>query len=52
MDAGMLMASTATGQGLQPMKDIASAQAFAMTVEPEGGSVNPTLSTMTVVGNI
>ncbi|GAB3325038.1 hypothetical protein GCM10027511_33900 [Hymenobacter humi] len=52
VDAGMLMASTATGQGLQPMKDIASAQAFAMTVEPEGGSVNPTLSTMTVVGNI
>jgi anti-sigma-K factor RskA len=52
VDAGMLTASTATGEGLQPMKDIASAQAFAMTVEPEGGSANPTLSTMTVVGNI
>ena len=52
VDAGMLLASTATGQGLQPMKDIASAQAFAMTVEPEGGSANPTMSTMTVIGNI
>lgn len=52
IDAGMLSATTATGQGLQSMKDIASAQTFAMTVEPEGGSVNPTLSTMTVVGNI
>ncbi|MDO7847716.1 anti-sigma factor [Hymenobacter sp. M29] len=52
VDAGVLTASTATGQGLQLMKDIASAQTFAMTVEPEGGSVNPTLSTMTVVGNI
>ncbi|MDO7852430.1 anti-sigma factor [Hymenobacter convexus] len=52
VDAGVLTASTASGQGLQPMKDIASAQTFAMTVEPEGGSVNPTLSTMTVVGNI
>jgi anti-sigma-K factor RskA len=52
IDAGVLTAATATGEGLQHMKDIASAQTFAMTVEPEGGSVNPTLSTMTVVGNI
>ena len=52
VDAGVLTAATATGEGLQHMKDIASAQTFAMTVEPAGGSVNPTLSTMTVVGNI
>ncbi|OGX86829.1 anti-sigma factor [Hymenobacter glacialis] len=52
VDAGVLLASTATGEGIQQMKDIASAQAFAMTVEPMGGSVNPTLSTMTVVGTI
>jgi hypothetical protein len=52
VDAGMLTAATATGEGIQQMKDIASAQTFAMTVEPEGGSVSPTLSTMTVVGNI
>jgi anti-sigma-K factor RskA len=52
VDAGVLTVATATGEGLQLMKDIASAQTFAMTVEPAGGSVNPTLSTMTVVGNI
>lgn len=52
VDAGMLTAATTQGEGLQQMKDIASAQTFAMTVEPTGGSVNPTLSTMTVVGNI
>ena len=52
VDAGVLTAATATGEGIQHMKDIASAQTFAMTIEPTGGSVNPTLSTMTVVGNI
>ena len=52
VDAGVLTLATATGQGLQHMNDIASAQKFAMTVEPTGGSTNPTLSTMTVVGNI
>jgi len=52
VDAGVLTAATATGEGIQHMKDITSAQTFAMTIEPAGGSVNPTLSTMTVVGNI
>lgn len=52
VDAGMLAAATAAGDSLQQMKDISSAQAFAMTVEPAGGSVNPTMSTMTVIGNI
>lgn len=52
VDAGVLAATTAAGEGLQQMKDIASAQAFAMTVENAGGSPTPTLSTMTVVGNI
>jgi len=52
VDAGVLAANTAAGDSLQQMKDIASAQAFAMTVEPTGGSVGPTLDTMTVIGNI
>ena len=52
IDAGVLTATTATGEGLQQMKDIASAQAFAVTVEPTGGSVGPTPGTMTVIGNI
>jgi anti-sigma-K factor RskA len=50
VDAGVLAAATTAGDSLQQMKDISSAQAFAMTVEPEGGSENPTLATMTVLG--
>ena len=52
VDAGVLTMATATGEGIQHMKDIASAQTFAMTVEPMGGSLSPNLPTMTVVGNI
>lgn len=52
VDAGMLTAATTAGTGLQQMKDIGSAQAFAMTVEPTGGSAGPTMNTMTVIGNI
>ncbi|QJX48358.1 anti-sigma factor [Hymenobacter taeanensis] len=52
VDAGVLAVATAAGDSIQQMKDIASAQAFAMTVEPVGGSASPTLTTMTVLGNI
>ncbi|RYY20245.1 MAG: anti-sigma factor [Cytophagaceae bacterium] len=52
VDAGMLTAATTAGTGMQQMKDIGSAQAFAMTVEPVGGSAGPTMNTMTVIGNI
>jgi len=52
VDAGVLAANTAAGDSIQQMKNIASAQAFAMTVEPTGGSAGPTLATMTVIGNM
>lgn len=52
VDAGIVATATATGQGMQQMKDVARAQAFAMTVEPAGGSAQPTLSTMTVMGAV
>jgi len=52
VDAGVLAATTAAGDSLQQMKDITSAQAFAMTVEDEGGSPTPTLSTMAVMGKL
>jgi hypothetical protein len=52
VDAGVLTAAATAGSDMQQMKDIASAQAFAMTVEPTGGSAGPTLNTMTVIGNI
>lgn len=34
------------------MKTFASAQAFAVTLEPRGGSVNPTMSAMVVIGEV
>ena len=43
VDAGMLAANTATGSDMQQMKDITNAQAFAMTIEPAGGSVSPSM---------
>lgn len=47
VDAGML-----TGEKLQPkkMKNFATAQAFAITMEKEGGSLNPTMEAMMVMG--
>ena len=52
VDAGILATTTATDQGMQQMKNVARAQAFAMTVEPIGGSSKPTLETMTVMGAV
>jgi anti-sigma-K factor RskA len=37
---------------LVAMKTIASAQAFAVTLEPKGGSVVPTMEQMYVIGNV
>lgn len=34
------------------MKTFASAQAFAVTLEPRGGSVNPTMEAMVVIGEV
>lgn len=36
----------------QKMENFAAAQAFAVTLEPEGGSIAPTLEAMFVIGNI
>ncbi|KAA9339589.1 anti-sigma factor [Hymenobacter busanensis] len=52
VDAGMLTARTAAGDSLQQMKDIASAQAFAITLEDAGGHPTPNLSALTVMGQI
>jgi len=43
VDAGLLATATAAGDDIQQMKDVSSAQAFAMTVEPAGGSASPTM---------
>ena len=52
IDIGMLAPATMAGDSIQQMKDVANAQAFAMTVEPAGGSAGPTMNTMTVIGSI
>lgn len=38
--------------GMKEMKSIDLAQAFAVTREPRGGSINPTMSEMMVIGNL
>ena len=38
--------------GLKGMKSIGKAQTFAVTLEPRGGTVNPTLEKLMVIGNI
>lgn len=37
---------------LVPMKNVSSAAAFAVTIEPKGGSASPTLAAMQVLGNV
>lgn len=44
--------STADHSGMKRMKSVDGAQAFAVTLEPKGGSVNPTMEQMMAIGNI
>ncbi|WP_299761686.1 anti-sigma factor [uncultured Pontibacter sp.] len=52
VDAGMISLAGTTTAKLQKMKQISSAQAFAVTLEPMGGSVNPTLEQLMVMGKV
>ncbi|MEO3403077.1 anti-sigma factor [Mucilaginibacter sp. CAU 1740] len=49
VDLGVFDATSDTS-GFKNMKAIANADAFAVTLEPRGGSVSPTLSEMVVLG--
>jgi anti-sigma-K factor RskA len=49
VDAGVFDLNFA---GLQKMKSINGAVAFAVTIEPRGGKENPTMETMQVIGNV
>jgi anti-sigma-K factor RskA len=51
VDAGMIALNGQTDV-LQQMKAIGSAQAFAITLEPAGGSENPTLEQLMVMGEV
>jgi len=39
-------------EALQKMQAIQDAQAFAVTIEPKGGSINPTMEKLTVMGGV
>ncbi|MDQ1141462.1 anti-sigma-K factor RskA [Pedobacter agri] len=43
---------SATHEALQKMQAIQEAQAFAVTIEPMGGSVNPTMEKLSVMGGV
>ncbi|MBC8144499.1 MAG: anti-sigma factor, partial [bacterium] len=51
IDAGMFSADGSADQ-LQRLKDIADADAFAVTLEPEGGSPTPSLDAMYALGKL
>jgi anti-sigma-K factor RskA len=51
VDAGMITLSEEESS-LHRMKDFESAQAFAITLEKQGGSPTPTLSEMYVMGSV
>ncbi|MEP7219659.1 MAG: anti-sigma factor [Bacteroidota bacterium] len=51
VDDGMVV-KTADTTGFQKMKDVAAADAFAITLEPEGGSPTPTMDRMYVMGKL
>jgi anti-sigma-K factor RskA len=49
VNLGVFDADT-TSKDMKEMKSIASAEAFAVTLEPRGGSPNPTMDQMVVIG--
>lgn len=44
--------SSENNSGMKRMKSVKGAQAFAVTLEPKGGSVSPTMDQMMAIGNI
>ena len=51
IDAGLIKMDN-NQLAMQQMKEISAAQAFAVTLEPVGGSVNPTLEQLYVMGEV
>ena len=51
-DMGVMNYEDAVAAIVSGDKKVANAQAFAITIEPKGGSKEPTLSDMVVVGNV
>lgn len=51
VDLGVFDSSSHNTAGMKKMKSVKNAQAFAVTLEPKGGSISPTLEQMMVIGN-
>lgn len=51
-DAGMLVSNSGNQNKLYPTKNVNKAVAFAITLEPSGGSKSPTLEQLFVLGTI
>jgi len=51
-DAGLLSAYKVGEDNFFQVKNVENAEAFAITLEPEGGSINPTLDHLYVIGNL
>jgi anti-sigma-K factor RskA len=52
VDLGVFDKLQADSANMKEMKDIAIAQAFAVTIEPRGGSINPTMDQMVVMASL
>lgn len=52
VDAGVFVLNTNGANFMQKMKDMPGAQAFAVTLEKEGGSPSPTMEAMYLMGNV
>ncbi len=52
VDLGVFDKLPADSANMKEMKDIAIAQAFAVTIEPRGGSINPTMDQMVVMASL
>lgn len=52
VDLGVFDAKSDSAVMMKVMKPVAEPQAFAVTLEPKGGSVNPTMANLTVISKI
>jgi len=52
VDLGVFDSAAPDSANMKLMKPIAAAQAFAVTIEPRGGSVNPTMDQMVVIASL
>ncbi|MFD1257453.1 anti-sigma factor domain-containing protein [Mucilaginibacter terrae] len=52
VDLGVFDSAVADSADMKLMKSISTAQAFAVTIEPRGGSINPTMNQMVVMASL